>query len=118
MRRREFITLIGGAAVAWPFGANAEQVGATVIGFLNSASPELFEDRLRAFREGLAKNGVVEGQDVKIEYRWADGKYDRHNQPRGGIGPTRSVRRRSDLRRRRRSGKDRWWAAGAGPLNL
>ena len=76
MKRREFITLIGGAA-AWPFGANAEQVGATVIGFLNSASPELFEDRLRAFREGLAKNGVVEGQDVKIEYRWADGKYDR-----------------------------------------
>jgi putative tryptophan/tyrosine transport system substrate-binding protein len=77
MRRREFITMFGGAAAAWPFAAWTQHAAMPVIGLLHSASPGPFQRLAAAFREGLKEKGYVEGQNIAIEQRWAEGAYDR-----------------------------------------
>src|SRR5262249_58281348 len=99
MRRREFITLLGGATAAWPLAARAQQPGKLpTIGFVGSDSPDLYVDRLRAFRLGLKSTGFVESQNVAVEYLWAEGRNDKlpaltadlfHCQVAGNFAPTR-----------------------------
>jgi len=76
-RRREFISLLGGTAASWPPAAHAQQPAIPVVGFLHAASPGDWAPSLTGFRQGLKETGYVQGQNVAIEYRWAEGHYDR-----------------------------------------
>src|SRR5262245_44463424 len=75
--RREFLALAGAAAVAWPCAASAQQPASPVIGFVGSQSPDSIPDYLRALRQGLKETGFVEGENIAIEYRWAENQVDR-----------------------------------------
>src|SRR6516162_6170626 len=77
IERRKFLATLGGAAAAWPLDARAQQSAMPVIGYLESRSPDGMTDRLRAFRQGLKDTGYVEGENVRIEYRWAENQVDR-----------------------------------------
>jgi putative tryptophan/tyrosine transport system substrate-binding protein len=77
MRRREFITLLGGAAAAWPLAAGAQQPAIPVVGFLCSGSPAIDASRVASVRKGLRQAGYIEGRNLAIEYRWAEQQYDR-----------------------------------------
>jgi putative tryptophan/tyrosine transport system substrate-binding protein len=77
LQRREFMTLLGGAMAAWPLAAPAQQPALPVIGYFSSAAPEGLSGYLRALRQGLKESGYVEGENLAIEYRWAENHAER-----------------------------------------
>ena len=81
--RRKFLATLGGAAAAWPLAASAQQPAMPVIGFLGGGSPITDANRVRAFRQGLSETGFVNGKDIEIDYRWAEGQYERFSRVGG-----------------------------------
>src|SRR5262245_40159145 len=77
LKRREFITLLGGAVAGWPLGARAQQPAVPVVGFISSRSPNESASAVAAFRQGLTEAGYIEGKNVDIIFLWAEGQYDR-----------------------------------------
>ena len=77
IERRKFLATLGCAAAAWPLAARAQQPAMPVVGYIGGQSPDLWAGRLRAFHQGLSQTGYIEGRNVAIEYRWAEGQYDR-----------------------------------------
>jgi len=77
MRRREFLGVLGGAAAVWPLAAQAQQPALPIVGFVNGASAQSYARELAAFLKGLSEAGYVDGKNVVVEYRWADGQNDR-----------------------------------------
>jgi putative tryptophan/tyrosine transport system substrate-binding protein len=77
MRRRDFLTLLGGTAATWPLSVRAQRAAMPVVGWLNVSSPDGYRPMVTAFRQGLQESGYVEGQNLAIEYRWAEGRTDR-----------------------------------------
>src|SRR5262249_44316941 len=75
--RRKFLATLGGAAAGWALGARAEQPAKPLVGFLNAGARDVFAHRLDVFRRGLSENGYAEGRNVAIEYRWAEGNFER-----------------------------------------
>src|SRR5215471_12560070 len=92
VRRRDFITLVGGAAVTWPMATRAQQSALPVIGFLHSATATAYAPVTAALRRSLSDAGYVEGQNVAIEYRWAEGQFDRPSRVGGRFSPPSGVR--------------------------
>ena len=80
-RRREFIAIVGGAVTAWPLAVRAQQPATPVVGFLSSLSPRELAFVMPAFRQGLNEAGFVEGRNIAIEFRWAEGRYDGDGHP-------------------------------------
>jgi hypothetical protein len=119
MRRRDFLALIGGAVILRPLAVRAQQKAMPVIGFLSSGSPKAYAGRVAGFRKGLSEAGYIDGQNVAIEFRWAQGQYDQlpgfacHLLPlRPGTGSARRPsRRRMPQRARCRSWSSTRWAS-------
>src|SRR5262245_64304787 len=88
MRRRDFVTLLGGAAAAWPIAASGQDRTVPLIGFLNSASPGPFARLMDGFRRGLREGGCVEGRNVRMEYRWGEGRFARLSGVEDGLVDT------------------------------